>query len=120
VLKQHRTLSKCGQILRYAIATGRADRDISQDPKGALPPVKGTHLASTTEPKKVAEILRTIDGYAGTLIVRSALRIAPLVFVRPGELRHAEWDDIDLDVAEWRYTVTKTNTRISFHYQNRP
>ena len=106
----HRALSNCGQVFRYAVATGRAERDPSGDLRGALPPVKGTHFASVTEPVKVAEILRAMDGYEGTLPVRCALRLAPLVFVRPGELRHAEWSDIDLDAAEWRYTVTKTDT----------
>jgi integrase len=72
--------------------------------------VKGEHFAATTEPKRVAELLRAMDGYEGTLTVRCALRLAPLVFVRPGELRKAEWADIDLDAAEWRYTVTKTST----------
>lgn len=106
----HRTLSNCGQIIRYAIATGRADRDPSADLRGALPPVKGKHFSAMTDPKQVAELLRMIEGYQGTLVVRSALRLAPLVFVRPGELRHAEWKDIDFEKAEWRYTVTKTNT----------
>src|SRR3984893_4967554 len=77
------------------------------DLRGALPPVKGEHFAATTEPKRVAELLRAMDGYQGTLTVRCALRLAPLVFVRPGELRKAEWANIDLDAAEWRYTVTK-------------
>jgi integrase len=76
-----------------------------------FPPVTTTHLAATTDPKQVAEILRAMDGYEGTLTVRRALRLAPLVFVRPGELRKAEWADLDLDAAEWRYTVTKTNTQ---------
>ena len=107
----HRALANCGQVFRYAVATGRAERDSSADLRGALPPVKGTHFASVTDPKKVGEILRALDGYEGTLVVRSALRIAPLVFVRPGELRHAKWADIDLDKAEWRYTVTKTDTQ---------
>ena len=106
----HRALGNCGQVFRYATATGRADRDPSGDLRGALPPVKGEHFAATTEPKRVAEILRAMDGYEGTLTVRCALRLAPLVFVRPGELRKAEWADIDLDTQEWRYTVTKTNT----------
>ena len=106
----HRALGNCGQVFRYAVATGRAERDPSGDLRGALPPVKGEHFAATTEPKRVAAILRAMDGYQGTLTVRCALRLAPLVFVRPGELRKAEWADIDLDAAEWRYTVTKTNT----------
>ncbi|HKX53714.1 MAG TPA: integrase arm-type DNA-binding domain-containing protein, partial [Nitrosospira sp.] len=106
----HRALGNCGQVFRYAIATGRATRDISADLRGALPPVKGEHFAAITEPKQVGALLRAIDGYTGSHVVRCALRLAPLVFVRPGELRKAEWKDIDLDAAEWRYTVTKTNT----------
>ncbi len=106
----HRALGNCGQVFRYAVATGRAERDPSGDLRGALPPVKGTHFAATTEPKRVAEILRAMDGYEGTLTVRCALRLAPLIFVRPGELRNAEWANIDFEAAEWRYTVTKTNT----------
>lgn len=107
----HRALGNCGQVFRYAVATGRAERDPSGDLRGALPPVKGEHFASVTEPKKAAEVLRALDGYEGTLPVCCALRLAPLVFVRPGELRHAQWEDIDLDAAEWRYTVTKTKTQ---------
>lgn len=106
----HRALSNCGQVLRYAVATGRAIHDPSRDLRGGLTPVKSTHLAATTDPKKLAEILRALDGYEGTLTVVCALRLAPLVFVRPGELRKAKWADFDLDSAEWRYTVTKTNT----------
>ena len=107
----HRTLRNCGQVFRYAVATGRAMRDPSGDLRGALPPVKGKHLAAVTEPEQVGRLLKVLDGYEGSLIVRCALRLAPLVFVRPGELRNAEWADIDLDAAEWRYTVVKTNTR---------
>ena len=106
----HRALSNCGQVFRYAVATGRAERDPAGDLRGALPPVKGEHFAATTDPARLAEILRAIDDYRGTLTVHCALRLAPLVFVRPGELRSAEWADIDLDAGEWRYTVTKTNT----------
>lgn len=106
----HRTLSNCGQIIRYAIATGRAQHDPSSDLKGALPPVKEKHFAAITEPNQIANFLRTIDEYKGTLIVHCALRLAPLVFVRPGELRHAEWENIDFEKSEWRYTVTKTKT----------
>ena len=105
----HRALSNCGQIFRYAIATGRAERDPSGDLRGALTPAKGKHFAAIIEPSKVAEVLRALDTYNGTLPVRCALRLAPLVFVRPGELRHAEWADIDLDAMEWRYIVSKTN-----------
>ncbi len=106
----HRALGTCGQIFRYAVATGRAQRDPSGDLRGALPPANGEHFAAITDPKRVGELLREIDGYQGTFTVLCALRLAPLVFVRPGELRRAQWADIDLDAAEWRYTVTKTDT----------
>lgn len=107
----HRALGNCGQIFRYAISTGRTKNDPSRDLRGALPPSRGEHFPSVTEPKLVAEILRAMNGYEGTLTVRCALRLAPLVFVRPGELRKAEWADMDLEVAEWRFMVTKTGTQ---------
>ena len=106
----HRVLQNCGQVFRYAVATGRAERDPSGDLRGALSPVKGKHFAAVTDPKQVGSLLRVLDGYEGTLIVRCALRLAPLVFVRPGELRHAQWADIDLEAAKWCFTVTKNNT----------
>lgn len=106
----HRALANCGQVFRYAVATSRATRDPSGDLRGALPPVKGEHFAAVTEPKQVAELLRTLEGYQGTFAVSCALRLAPLLFVRPGELRTAEWKDFDLEAAEWRYIVTKTDT----------
>lgn len=106
----HRELGYCGQIFRYAISTGRAERDPSADLRGALPPAKEQHFAAITEPPRVGELLRAIDGYQGTFAVKCALRLAPLVFVRPGELRHALWADFDLDGAEWRYRVGKTET----------
>ena len=105
-----RTLRICGQVFRYAVATGRAGRDPTGDLRGALPPSKRTHFSATTEPKQVGPLLRVLDSYQGTLIVACALRLAPLVFVRPGELCHAQWSDIDLETTEWRYTVTKTDT----------
>ncbi|CAG1020901.1 Prophage integrase IntA [Methylococcales bacterium] len=106
----HRALQNCGQIFRYAIATGRAERDVAADLKGALPPVKAGHFAAMIEPIEVAELLRAIHAYQGTFTVQCALKLAPLFFVRPGELRQAEWAHFDLDAAEWRYTVTKTDT----------
>lgn len=106
----HRTLQTAGQVFRYAVQTGRAVRDVTADLKGALPPTVVNHMASITDPKKVAELLRAIDGFAGTLTVQCALRLSPLVFVRPTELRHAKWKDIDLENAEWRYQVSKTKT----------
>lgn len=106
----HRAMANCGQVFRYAIATGRAERDLSADLRGALPPVTQEHFAAITDPAQVGGLLRAIDGYQGTFVVKCALRLAPLVFVRPGELRKAKWSDIDLDAAQWRYMVTKTKT----------
>ncbi|MDO9269399.1 MAG: integrase arm-type DNA-binding domain-containing protein [Methylobacter sp.] len=107
----HRTLQICGQVYRYAVATGRAERDITPDLRGSLPPAKGEHFAAITEPKQVAELLRAIDSYQGSLPAVCALKLAPLVFVRPGELRAAEWQHIDLDAKEWRYYVSKTSVQ---------
>lgn len=98
----HRALQRAGQIFRYAVATGRTERDVAHDLKGALPPVKPTHLPSITDPKAIGGLLRAIDGYEGSFVTKSAMKLAPLVFVRPGELRHAEWTEIDLKAAEWR------------------
>ena len=106
----HRELNICGQVFRYAVATGRAERDPSGDLRGALPPVKSKHLAAITDPKRVGELMRMIDGYQGSLIVQCALKLAPLVFVRPGELRHARWEDFDWEKNEWRFVVSKTKT----------
>jgi integrase len=105
-----RIKQNCGQVFRYAVATGRAERDPSQDLRGAIPPAKQKHFAAITEPTKVGELLRAIEGFRGTFIVQCALRLAPLFFVRPGELRRAEWSGFDLEKAEWRYFVTKTRT----------
>lgn len=104
----HRALQSCGQVFRYAIATGRAERDPVPDLRGALPPAKEGHFAAITDPAKVGELLRVIDGYRGTLTVGCALRLAPLVFVRPGELRKAEWADVDLEAATWSFIASKT------------
>ena len=106
----HRTLQACGQVFKYAVQTGRAVRDVTTDLKGALPPTSANHMATFTEPKEVAELLRAIDGFKGTYTVQCALKIAPMLFVRPGELRMAKWIDIDLDAGEWRYVVSKTKT----------
>jgi len=103
----HKVRQYCGQVFRYAIATGRATRDVSQDLKGALTPVNTRHYASITEPRKIGELLRAIDGYKGQPVTRYALRLAPLIFLRPGELRRAAWEDIDLDDAEWRIPAEK-------------
>ena len=106
----HRALQTAGQVFRYAVQTGRSIRDVTVDLKGALPPTSIKHMAAFTEPKQIAELLRAIDGFGGTLTVQCALRLSPLVFVRPSELRQAKWRDIDLDAGEWRYLVSKTKT----------
>ncbi|MGE5467491.1 MAG: tyrosine-type recombinase/integrase, partial [Ignavibacteria bacterium] len=107
----HRALQNCGQVLRYAIATGRAERDISADLRGSLPPVRPTHHAAITEPKKIAELLRAIDGYSGSLVTKCAMQLAPLVFLRPGELRQAEWSEIDLERGEWNIPAERMKMR---------
>jgi integrase len=103
----HRALANCGQIFRYAVATGRAQRNPAADLRGALPPAKGGHFASITDPKAIGELLRDLDGYQGALVTRCALRLSPLVFLRPGELRKAEWAEIELDKAEWRIPAAR-------------
>jgi len=106
----HRTLQNCGQVFRYAVAHGLCERDPSGDLRGALPPVKGRHFAAIVDPAGVAKLLRSFDAFKGSFIVLCALKLAPMLFVRPGELRKAEWASLDLDAAVWRYTVTKTDT----------
>ena len=106
----HRVRGEISQIFRFAIATGRAKTDPARDLIGAIPPAIEKHFPSIIEPSKVAEMLRAFDGFKGTFLVLCALKLAPLLFARPVELRKAEWADIDLDKAEWRYRVTKTDT----------
>ena len=106
----HRVLGIIRKVFQYAIASGKAERNIASDVSGALQPVLKSHLAAVTEPKEAGELLRMIDSYSGSLAVQCALKLAPLVFVRPGELRAARWKDIDFELAEWRYTVSKTGT----------
>lgn len=103
----HRELQAIGQVFRYAVATGRAERDPTGDLKGALKPFQTRHMPSITEPRRVGALLRAIDGYEGTFHVRCALRLAPLLFVRPGELRAAAWSEFDLDAAEWRIPAVR-------------
>ena len=97
-----RAKQRVGQIFRYAIATGRAERDITADLRGALAPVITQNRAAITEPARAGELLRAIEGYQGDPATCAALKLAPLVFVRPGELRGAEWRELDLEAAEWR------------------
>jgi integrase len=109
----HRARFVCGQIFRYAVATGRAERDPAADLKGALTPIKTKHHAAITDPKEVAALLRAIDGYQGSFVVKCALKLAPLLFVRPGELRQAEWSEIDLDAGEWNIPPERMKMRVS-------
>ena len=107
----HRALQDCSRIFRYAIATGRGERDTAADLRGALPPAKGGSFSAIIEPKAIGQLLRAIDGYAGGFVVSAALRLAPLVFVRPGELRKAEWQEFSLDAAEWRIPAARMKMR---------
>ena len=106
----HRIRSEVSQVFRYAIATGRAKRDPCPDLKGAIPAAQTENFAAITTPAEVGALLRAIDGFRGTFPVQCALRLAPLLFVRPGELRKAKWQEFDLDKGEWKYTVSKTKT----------
>jgi len=106
----HRARGLAGQVFRYAIATGRVERNPAGDLAGALEQPQTKHFASITEPVKIGELLRAIENYSGSPVTVAALKLAPLVFVRPGELRKAQWADIDLEAAEWRYTASKTHT----------
>lgn len=106
----HRALQTCGQVFRYAVVTGRAERDPTGDLRGALPAYKAKHRAAIIDPTALGALLRAIDAYQGSLVVHCALRLAPLVFVRPGELRQAKWNHIHLQRAQWEFTVSKTDT----------
>jgi len=103
----------CSQFFRYAVSTGRAERNPAQDLIGSLPPAKEKHLAAITEPKKVRELLKAIDGYSGSYVVKLALQLSPLVFVRPGELRHMEWNEVDFENALWSIPPEKMKMRES-------
>ncbi len=108
----HRIRTIGGQVFRYAVATGRAERDPSGDLKGALPQPQERHRAAITEPTEVGKLLRAIDDYSGSFVVKCALKIAPLVFVRPGELRHMEWAELDFENAQWNIPAGKMKMKI--------
>ncbi|PIZ31902.1 MAG: integrase [Alphaproteobacteria bacterium CG_4_10_14_0_8_um_filter_53_9] len=108
----HRVRSTCSQIFRYAIATGRLERDPANDLVGAIPPTRKAHFPTLTDPKEIAGLLRAMDTYEGSLEVRCALQLAPMLFVRPGELRHAEWSEIDWEKKEWRIPAQKMKMRV--------
>jgi integrase len=107
----HRAHSDISSVFSYAIAHGLTDYDPAQAVAAQIPPQKAKHRAALTEPKDVAQLLRDIYNYQGTFIVQSALRLSPLLFQRPGEIRQMEWKDIDLNAKEWRYFVTKTEVQ---------
>ena len=107
----HRTKQRIGQVIRYAIATGRASRDPTQDLKGALAPIRITNRPAITDPREVGALLRAIDSYSGHPVVEAALKLAPLVFVRPGELRAAQWSELDLEHSEWRIPAPRMKMR---------
>jgi len=107
----HRALQNSGQVFRYAIASGRAERDISADLRGALTPWKPQHYPAITEPKEIAPLLRAIGGFTGTFSVKCALNLAPMLLVRPGELRQAEWAEFDLEAAIWNIPAEKMKMR---------
>jgi integrase len=106
-----RLRSTCGMVFRYAIATGRAERDPSTDLRGALTSPQVNHRATIVDPKSIGALLRAIDGFDGQSTTRAALRLAAYVFVRPGELRHAEWNEFDLDGAIWSIAAEKMKMR---------
>jgi integrase len=106
-----RLRSTCGTVFRYAIATGRAERDPSADLRGALTSPRTKHRSAIVDPTAIGALLRAIEGFDGQPTTKAALKLAPLVFVRPGELRHAEWAEIDFAAAEWRIPPAKMKMR---------
>ena len=108
----HRIRTVIGQVLRYAVATGRAERDCTGDLKGALPPATKSHLAAITDPKEVAPLLRAMDGFQGSFVVKCALRLSALFFVRPGELRKAEWSEFDFEAAQWNIPAERMKMKL--------
>lgn len=109
----HRILQNFGQVFRYAVATGRATSNPAPNLRGALKAIKQSHFAAITDPKEIGALLRAIDGYEGAYATKAALRLAPLVFVRPGELRAAEWSEFDLEKAEWNIPAARMKLRIA-------
>ncbi len=109
----HRIHQNCGQVFRYAVATARAESDPSRDLRGALTPWKPEHYPTLTDARRVGRLLRDIDAYEGGFVTRCALKLSPLLFVRPGELRRAEWSEIDLEAMEWRIPAAKMKARIT-------
>lgn len=107
----HRALQDCGRILRYANATARAQHNVALNLRGALAPKIDKHLASVKDPAEVGALMRAIAAYRGSFVTQCALRLAALTFVRPGELRAAEWCEINLEAAEWRIPAARMKKR---------
>ncbi len=105
-----RVKSIISQVFRFGVACGYVERDITVDLTGALKKIQRGHRAAITEPAELAKLLRAVDDYDGNKVVKHALQLAPLLFVRPGELRAMRWEEINFDNAEWRYTASKTTT----------
>lgn len=103
----HRALENVGQVLRYAVITGRIQSDPSRDLKGALKRPSVKHMPAITDPKELGALMRAIDGYSGTYIVRAALQLAPLLMLRPGELRFARWSEFDLQNGLWTIPASR-------------
>ena len=108
----HRLKMLCGQVFRYAVVSGLAERDVTADLRDALATKTGTHYAALTEPKQVGQLMRSIYDYTGHPYTVAALKLTPLVFVRPGELRTAEWAEFDLAAAEWRIPASKMKMKV--------
>jgi len=105
----HQVIGLCGQVCRYAVATGRAESDPTRDLRGALPAARTVHRSAPTDPKVLGDVLRKIESCERmSYVVKQGLRLAPLLLVRPGELRQMQWADVDLGAQEWRFVVTKT------------
>ncbi len=107
----HRSLRECGRIFRYAIITGRAERDVAADLRGAFAPAPNGHFASITDPAAVGKLLCDLEDYKRNFIISRMLRLAPLVFLRAGELTSAKWEEIDWKAAEWRIPAEKMKMR---------
>jgi len=108
----HRIVQICSQVFRYAVAIGLVERDVTVDLRGALVSVEKTNYAAITDPKQVGQLMRSIRAYEGHPTVRAALQLSPLVFVRPGELRAAEWSEMDLDAGEWRIPSSRMKMKV--------
>lgn len=103
----HRASTNAGQVFMYAIATGRAERNPATDLKGAIPPSSVKHMSSITDPEQVGELMRAFDRYHGSPLTKCALQLAAHVFLRSGEIRLAEWSEIDFEKAEWRIPISR-------------